>query len=1518
MAIKRYRYCVSNITQNGQACTNPSYQWDVPACASNPCEEGNCIEVELDLDTDPDCRSISVTIDCDDCAKCPPVKQTVTFCDSNEDCEACAICEDNVCVYQCATDEFCDSGDCVDCLVDGDCPYNKVCVAGDCLCPPGLVEDIYGNCVECVNDGQCDACEKCNGGACEPKCPDNLCLDGGCKECLVDGDCTGANVCCGADNTCECCPGYRWDPATDTCVPETECISNSDCGACEYCNTGSCQPISCPAGMIVSNIPGNCCVDECDCNAPDCEGNSICVPLDSSTCYCNECQGSCDDNGDCGEGCYCNGTSCVPNPCYGTCEGAGDCGPGCGCLAGECVPCSSGDCADNSCSEIKGCECDGGDCQASPCKADCTFDECGEGCGCQDNNCVSCESVSCVDNDDCPYGCGCDGGICRDSGCAEVVCNTPADCGEGCGCDDGICRPCSTYSCSDCASVPGCTCVNGLCEDDDDDTCQDQLGIAKDEANCDLILSLQTEACCGCGDIQLRTAFSSLNHAGTDSTFNVLFSLFKNGVAINATGVANELSYFAADLPSVVLKTHYIYKEAEDFGSGFVIKAGAPALEGNYTSTIPFTATGVSASTAASIKKVDAVFAASGKNYKVIKTYVTIELAAGDVVKTGDSCEYDLEQTKLYETTSTFTPSGTYNTAMVQETTCATPQFIFTKSNSSTFPVGAGTTSTKYYADPDTDGDGIWKYILEDYTGDGLENFKYYKLSSPCSCAGEFKYGCDGSGTVAEKLVFCALKTLGEVTFDDCASEVTFVDGVYIDCDVAEQSPTAPTFDLYINGEIHTAGITPAAGEIIAPATSYVTTNGQITSVKLVMKNTVCDDCYLEKTNVPVLDACDATCYDVSALSIDAISVVNACTTGTVITVSGGFGATKGDLYEGAYLGLPPSIVTPIEEDVDLTGLTNLVDGDYTIVVYDELGCKAADTFTVSGCCDLVVNTVSHACTVNDAEFDLTVNIAGTSTYSVKVINNTTSLITTVVASDTAANINAGSPYTVSSAPNGSYTVLIEDTGVGAIDACSEQTVISVNCCLDAFTATWNPVTGEVDFEKGGVAYTGPIKVYNGGSLIYDGAANLIDHGATWVEGQTYAIIFNDPSGCTGSDSVAIIPCSVTSTTPTVSCDVDSYTFTFTSIGGSNSGAFNFTATAGAVSTAAPVAMTDLGGGSFSVVLTIGAEIPSEFVSTPITYTITDSVNSSCSKTATVSTPTDCAGDVLVSYSCTDGIVVTEGGAPYVGSIIIDGGSPIAYASGIFLTDGNHTVKVGGTTFPVNGINCCASLVVSADATSCDGAGLYVDWSVSGGSGSYNVTFKDTLGNTVATAVAGAAAGSYTASLSGIGDGGTVVIQATDANYNYTQGIGAPDTCTDSDSIVVDVCDSAPPTITGYPCDGTLLNLAIAVDLPECGISSITSVRYGQPDVPVLTATPEAVTTWYAAPLSGGAYLADLSVFVLCSCGPLTNSWSVPNGLIIEINYTQGSCGSNTEYVYLPANTGPIGCEACTGFNCEV
>src|SRR5690606_41708575 len=57
-------------------------------------------------------------------------------------------------------------------------------------------------------------------------------------------------------------------------------------------------------------------------------------------------------------------------------------------------------------------------------------------------------------------------------------------------------------------------------------------------------------------------------------------------------------------------------------------------------------------------------------------------------------------------------PISSYNTDMVPQTLCATPRFTFTKSTSSTFPAGAGTTSKQYYADQDNNGDGVWEYRL--------------------------------------------------------------------------------------------------------------------------------------------------------------------------------------------------------------------------------------------------------------------------------------------------------------------------------------------------------------------------------------------------------------------------------------------------------------------------------------------------------------------------------------------------------------------------------------------------------------------------------------------------------------------------------------------------------------------------------------------------------------------------------------------------------------------------------------
>jgi hypothetical protein len=78
------------------------------------------------------------------------------------------------------------------------------------------------------------------------------------------------------------------------------------------------------------------------------------------SCCCKKCEGPCDAENACPEGCECVNGRCVTE-CSGPCDAENPCPEGCRCFDGECVPECSGPCdGDDSCPE--GCECVGGEC----------------------------------------------------------------------------------------------------------------------------------------------------------------------------------------------------------------------------------------------------------------------------------------------------------------------------------------------------------------------------------------------------------------------------------------------------------------------------------------------------------------------------------------------------------------------------------------------------------------------------------------------------------------------------------------------------------------------------------------------------------------------------------------------------------------------------------------------------------------------------------------------------------------------------------------------------------------------------------------------------------------------------------------------------------------------------------------------------------------------------------------------------------------------------------------------------
>ena len=335
MALKRIKYSVNDVMQGTSSCSNPTITFDVPTCMNVLCREDNFIEVEFD--PAGSCNCIDVTVICDDCLSCDPVTVTKCFCDDVNDCPACHTCVNGECEKVCDDSSICDSNtnNCVDCLLTDDCPNNQECFNGDCVCPEGKFKDQFDMCVDCLNNSNCSDCEVCVGGNCQPKCQGE-CLDGTCVDCLESSDCGPNQVCTG--NECECAPGYELD-ANGDCVIAGECNNDSQCGPCQVCSNGDCVDLNCPAGYVKTNDPNNCCAKECDCDSGSCNDGSPCVSADGETCYCSPCNGTCEENGDCGPGCACVNGMCQANPCADTsCETSGDCADGCGCDNGECTP----------------------------------------------------------------------------------------------------------------------------------------------------------------------------------------------------------------------------------------------------------------------------------------------------------------------------------------------------------------------------------------------------------------------------------------------------------------------------------------------------------------------------------------------------------------------------------------------------------------------------------------------------------------------------------------------------------------------------------------------------------------------------------------------------------------------------------------------------------------------------------------------------------------------------------------------------------------------------------------------------------------------------------------------------------------------------------------------------------------------------------------------------------------------------------------------------------------------------
>lgn len=391
--------------------------WETAGCARITCElssDKKSIRIQVPTELCDD-TCVYVLAKCKECTTCDPQRVKICACEDSKDCDDCSTCVEGLCVSICDDGDFCENGRCKECAEDLDCGPNQVCDKdGNCVCKEGYYENENGKCV------------LCEGGVDE---------NGECQECTKDIHCEPNEEC--IDNKCVCKSGFIKDQRGN-CIPKPECEIDDDCGDCEECSQdGNCRPKTCPEGYV---CVGDDCLPECECNSGPCDSKSACVQLDSDICYCSECSGNCNNDGDCGPGCYCHPTKgCIPNPCAGSCEDGTDCGGGCGCNKdGNCVPCDSLPC-DTDCADVLGCGCP-------------------------------------------------DGTNCKDLGCPETNCNNSEDCGDDCTCIDGECVNCSNFP----DGCPDEECIDKLTLTKIEDSCDLEGKLVKEsKCNCPQITVFQ-------------------------------------------------------------------------------------------------------------------------------------------------------------------------------------------------------------------------------------------------------------------------------------------------------------------------------------------------------------------------------------------------------------------------------------------------------------------------------------------------------------------------------------------------------------------------------------------------------------------------------------------------------------------------------------------------------------------------------------------------------------------------------------------------------------------------------------------------------------------------------------------------------------------------------------------------------------------------------------------------------------------------------------------------------------------
>ncbi|MEM6731616.1 MAG: hypothetical protein AAF658_08670, partial [Myxococcota bacterium] len=366
-----YRTFASPGTCNAGVCEYTAMEQPCESCASQclgACEGVVCDALEFG------CRTSGACMPGDSGAPATCVYTVVndaTPCDDDDPCTTAESCLSGVCEtspvpdgMSCEGEEgTCESGECIECINDGDCNDNNSCTEDRCgddnrctytardgescddgdLCTQTDTCNSAGDCigtapVSCA-PGECEAASSCNPGTglCEATlaAPGASCDDSDfCTfndRCNSSGGCAGTLIVCEDDPTT--CGARRSCNGSDSCsidFPVGSCNDVDQCTTNDSCDgSGNCTGTAIANGEPCDGASGVCNAGLCrDCfDNDDCSGNSLRKTCDAGLCV--ECTG----NSDCGNA-ECTSGVCSGGRCSFINVPGGACGPLGSCLCG--------------------------------------------------------------------------------------------------------------------------------------------------------------------------------------------------------------------------------------------------------------------------------------------------------------------------------------------------------------------------------------------------------------------------------------------------------------------------------------------------------------------------------------------------------------------------------------------------------------------------------------------------------------------------------------------------------------------------------------------------------------------------------------------------------------------------------------------------------------------------------------------------------------------------------------------------------------------------------------------------------------------------------------------------------------------------------------------------------------------------------------------------------------------------------------------------------------------------------